>query len=380
VTFVFVTFVALVTFVYAQPDPRQMSGLPLPVADLAVGTVTARVIKGQLTNPLAGQTVELTGAGAAKTATTDASGRATFTGLTPGTRVKVQVSVGGERIESQEFQVPAAGGIRLMLVATDATAVKSAPAVAGSVAFGQDSRFVIELGDDALNVFNILQIVNPGQTPVKTAPLVFDLPKGAVGVGLLEGSPSTAVAAGSRVTVNGPFPPGNTLLQFAYSIPLGRESIAIEQKLPASLPQLSVIAQKIGAMQVVSPQLSQRREMAADGNTYIVGQGGALNAGDTVSLTLTGLPSRPSWPSAAAVAIAAGMLAWGGWAASRRGRTVTASRRDLHGRRDKLFAELTSLEAQRRKGTLDAAAYAARRESLVTALEDLYRGLDREVA
>jgi len=109
--------------VFAQmPDPRQMSGQPLPVGDLSPGTVTARVIRGQLSNPIEGQAVELTGAGVPKTAATDKSGRATFTGLTPGMRVKVATVVGTERIESQEFQVPAAGGIRLMLVATDTTA------------------------------------------------------------------------------------------------------------------------------------------------------------------------------------------------------------------------------------------------------------------
>src|SRR5262245_19018889 len=383
----FASFVS-VSFVpaFAQmPDPKQMSGRPLPVGDLSPGTVTARVIRGQLSNPITDQTVELIGAGAPKTATTDASGRATFTGLTPGTNVKVQVTVGAERIESQEFQVPAMGGIRLMLVATDAaagsTAPAQAPAAAGSVSFGQESRLVIETGDDALNVFNIFQIVNPSQSPVQAGPLVFELPVDAVGVGLLQGSTAKAVAAGKKVTVNGPFAPGATILQFAYSIPLGSDAIAVEQKLPAALPQLSVVAQKIGSMQLASPQLSQRREMAADGNTYIVAQGGALKAGDTVSLTLTNLPSRPRWPSAAAVGLAAGILGWGAWAATRRARAaVPASRRDLQGRRDKMFAELAALEAQRRKGTIDADAYAARRESLVTALEDLYRGLDREVA
>ena len=39
-----------------------------------------------------------------------------------------------------------------------------------------------------------------------------------VGAGMLEGSTPNAVAAGSRVTVNGPFPPGNTVVQFAYSL------------------------------------------------------------------------------------------------------------------------------------------------------------------
>jgi hypothetical protein len=382
-----VTFVFFVTFVSAQmPDPRQMSGLPLPVADLAVGTVTARVIRGQLSNPLEGQTVELTGGGAARTAKTDGSGRATFTGLPPGTAVKVSVTVDGERVESREFAIPDVGGIRLMLVATDPTAAKEAgrlaqqPPVAGSVTFGGESRFVVEMGDDSLSVFNILQIVNADKRPVQTAPLVFDLPSGAVGAGLLEGSPKTAVAAGNRVTVNGPFAPGLTTLQFAYSIPLGSDSIAIEQKLPAALPQLSVVVQKLGAMQLISPQIEQRREMSADGNTYIVGQGGPLKAGDTVSLTLSGLPSRAAWPRAFAVTLAAAILAGGAWAASRRPRAVTTVRRNLHGQREKLFAELASLEAARREGTLDARTYASRRESLVIALEDLYRGLDREVA
>jgi hypothetical protein len=387
--------VAFVTLVQApalaqMPDVKQMSGTPLPVADLSPGTVTARVLKGALSNPIEGQTVELTGAGDTKTAKTDASGRATFTGLTPGMRVKVKTTVGAEPIESQEFPVPAAGGIRVMLVATDPASAQQAaeagrlakePPVAGSVTFGPESRFVVETGDDALNVFNILQIVNAGPRPVQTAPLVFDLPDGAVGVGLMQGSPASAVAAGSKVTVTGPFAPGATMLQFAYSMPLGRDTITIAQKLPAAMPQLAVVVQKLGGMQLVSPQVTQRREMAAEGHTYIVGEGGGLKAGDTVSLTLSGLPSRPSWPPVLAVMVAVVILACGAWSATSRPHGGEhASRRDLQGRRDKLFAELASLEAQRRKGTLDAAAYASRRESLVTALEDLYRGLDREVA
>ena len=34
-----------------MPDPKQISGMPLPVPDVQIGTVTVRVIKGQLTNP-----------------------------------------------------------------------------------------------------------------------------------------------------------------------------------------------------------------------------------------------------------------------------------------------------------------------------------------
>ena len=230
-----------------MPDPKAMSGMPLPVPDVPVGTVTARVIRGALTNPLPGQTVELSGSGLSKTAQTDAAGRATFSGLAPGTRVKAAVVVDGERVESQAFDVPAAGGIRLMLVATDAAiekkaaedrALAKAPPVSGVVVLGEQSRVVLEVGDDALNVFNILQIVNTAKRPVQTqGPLVFELPNGAGGAGMLEGSAPNGVAAGSRVTVTGPFAPGNTMIQFAYAVPLGSDEITLVQKVGCPAPR-----------------------------------------------------------------------------------------------------------------------------------------------
>ena len=375
----------------AMPDPKAMSGIPLQVPDIPVGTVTARVIRGALTNPLPGQSVELLGAGAARTATTDEAGRATFSGVPAGSRVKAAVTVNGERVESQEFEVPAAGGIRLMLVTTDAAIEQKAaedrklaqgPAVSGAVVFGEQSRLVIEVGDDALNVFNILQVVNTAKRPVDGGgPLVFDLPEGAMGAGVLEGSAPNAVAAGTRVTVTGPFAPGNTIVQFAYSVPLGSEEIVLAQTMPAPMTRLTVIAQKIGTMQLTSAQIAQKREMAADGQTYIVGEGGPVTAGETVTLTLSALPHRPTWPRNLALALALVVLGAGAWGASRGASPQQASRRQqMHSRRDKLFADLAALEEQRRAGTVDARVYATRREQLVTALEDLYAGLEREVA
>lgn len=372
-----------------MPDPKQMSGIPLPVPDVPVGTVTVRVIRGQLTNPLPGQTVELTVAGERKTAQTDDAGRATFNGLPTGARAKAAVTVGGERIESQEFTVPPAGGTRFMLVATDGAADEKAaadrklgegPAVSGAVVIGDQSRFVLEIGDDALNVFHIFQIVNTARRPVQTdGPIVFELPANAGAAGMLEGSTPNAVAAGNRVTVNGPFAPGNTIVQFAYSIPLGPSQITIAQKIPVPMTQLAVIAQKVGAMQLVSPQVAQRREMPAEGQTFIVGQGGAVKAGDTVTLTLTGLPSRPSWPKKVALGLAGVILAVGAWAAFRGGAAPDerARRARLHAERDRLFSELAALEAARRKGSIEPHAYASKRGALVGGLEDLYAGLDR---
>jgi hypothetical protein len=371
-----------------MPDPKQMSGMPLPLRDIPVGTVTARVIRGALTNPLSGQTVELTGAGDARNSKTDAVGRATFSGLAPGTRVKLAVVVDGERVESQEFAVPAAGGVRVMLVATDAAIEKNAaadrtlaagPPVPGLVVFGEQSRVVIEVGDDALNVFNILEVVNTLKRPVTTgAPLVLDLPADAVGAGTMEGSAPNAVVAGRRVTITGPFAPGSTLVQFGYSVPLGSGEITLTQKLPAQMSQVSVIAQKVGAMQLSSPQITARRETTAEGQSYIVGQGGAVKAGDALTLTLTGLPHRATWPRNAALALSAIILAAGAWGATRRSATPgqAGRRQRLQTRRDKLFSELASLEGQRRKGAVDASSYASRRADLVTSLEGLYAELE----
>ena len=112
-----------------------------------------------------------------------------------------------------------------MLVATDPEIEKRAAedqklagsaAVPGIVVLGDQTRFVIEAGDEALNVFNILQIVNTARTPVQTAaPVVFDLPAGASGAGVLDGSAPNAVATPGRVTVTGPFRARQHMVQFA---------------------------------------------------------------------------------------------------------------------------------------------------------------------
>lgn len=368
----------------AQPDLRQMSGTPLPVGDVPVGSVTVRVVKGALTSPISGHEVVLTGAGEPITVKTDENGRAQFSGLTPGSRVRATTEVAGERIDSQEFAVPVTGGVRLLLVATDpaappAAATPQAPAQPGTVALGSDSRIVVEFGDDGLNVFHILQIVNREKTPVQTDPIVFDVPDQGEHATVLQGSSPQAVAAGKQITVTGPFAPGPTVVQFAYTIPFKRADLTLQHKLPLDLPQVTVMAQKLGAMHLTSPQFAQHRDMTAEGQTYVLGHGPALKAGDTITLAFTGLPHEPIWPRAVALVLAGLILGAGAWASSRTRRITpdVASRvKQLHTRRDRLFSELTELEARHREHKVDAGAYQARRRELVTALEQIYAEID----
>jgi hypothetical protein len=376
-----------------MPDPRQMSGVPLPVADLAPGTVTVRVVRGAMTNVIVGQLVELTGGPSTLSAKTNDAGRAEFNGLQPGTRVKASATVNGEHLESQEFVVPASGGTRLALVATDPETQKRAQqdrelaesaAQSGTVALSERSRFVFEMGEEALNSFALLEIVNAAPVPVKTAqPVVFDLPAAAVGIGLLEGSTPQAAVTGKHIIVKGPFAPGATVLQYGYSLPISGGSLTVEQALPVALGQVSVMAQKVGDMQLQSPQIAEHRDMPLQGETFIVGKGPGLAAGQIVSFTFTGLPHQPVWPRNVALTLAAAILGAGIWGSRRRtrpGQSDEERRKKLDARRDRLFAELTAIEEQHREGTIDPDRYSARRRELLAALERVYAQLDDEAA
>ncbi|MBA2258037.1 MAG: carboxypeptidase regulatory-like domain-containing protein [Acidobacteria bacterium] len=374
-----------------MPDPRQMSGVPLPTGDLPVGTITVRVIRGSLSNPLPGQRVEIIG-DAQASGTTNESGRAEFPNLRPGATIRATAVVDGEKLESQQIQMPSAGGIRVMLVATDPEAEKRAeqdrelargPSQRGTVVLGDQSRFVFELGDEGLNVFNIVQILNTARVPVEpVSPVSFELPAGATHAALLEGSSPLAAVVDGRVNVRGPFPPGMTLVQFAYTLPLEGSALTVRQVVPAPLAQLTVIAQKVGGMRLASSQLAQQRDMNSEGRLYILGQGPALAAGGAVEFSFTGLPHSPTWPRNVALTLAILVLAGGAWI-SVRPHGAPAQSRDrerLHERREKLFDELTALEESHRDGRVDPAVYSSRRQHLIASLERIYAALDEDAA
>src|SRR5262249_8103767 len=104
---------------FQMPDMKQMPGIPRPVTDLPEHAISVRVIRGDLSNNIANQPVQLRVGSKTLTAKTDESGRAQFNDVTPGETVKASTDVDGEHLESQEFPAPATGGVRLMLVATD---------------------------------------------------------------------------------------------------------------------------------------------------------------------------------------------------------------------------------------------------------------------
>jgi hypothetical protein len=299
--------------------------------------------------------------------------------------VKAIAIVDGERLESQEFSALPEAGIRLMLVATDkakeakAAAEAQAPPIPGEVAFSDLSRIVIEPRDESVDLFYILTIVNRARAPVEPAsPFVFDMPTGALGTTVLQGSSAKATVSGARVRVAGPFPPGDTILQVASSLPVTSGTLEITQRFPAALPKLNVIAQKVDDVRLASAQIDQQRDMATNGQAYIAATGGAIAAGQPIALTLTGLPHHSAAPRWTALSIAVTIALVGVWGSVRR--PDAAARQDerqrIAARREKLFQELVRLEQDRLSGRADRLRSATRREELVASLEHLYAALD----
>jgi hypothetical protein len=366
-----------------MPDPKQMSGIPRQVDDLPNGTVSVRLIRGQLSNNIVGHPVELQGGAKPLTVKTDDGGRAQFSGIPAGTSVKAVADVDGEHLESQEFPFPGQGGIRLLLVATDKAAA-TRPAVTGTVSIGTQSRIIIQPGDETVTVYYLLSIQNAGSAPVNTAaPFAFEMPSGAVGTSVLQGSSPQVTVSGAHVQVQGPFAPGPTFVQVACELPSTRGTLEIAQRFPAQMEQLAVVVKKLGNTQLSSPMIANQQNITADGETYIAASGGPVPADQTIRLVLGELPHHSGMPRAVALGLVVTIVIAGVWASSRKAKiepTRALERKRLTARREALLGDLVRLEHDHRSGRIDDVRYSARREQLVSALELVYGALDDDAS
>lgn len=370
-----------------MPDPSAIAGTPLPAPELPDRTVTIRVVRERMGNNVAGQDVTLTVGQDKRTIKTDAQGRAQFDGLAAGTTVQATTVVDGETLTSQSFPVPATGGVRVALIAgiaaakaaeqSAAEAAAREPARPGVVEIGPDSRIIIEYQDDNLTIFYLFEIVNNARTPIDIGgPLLFKLPRGAGGASMMQGSSQHASAKGDVLTITGPFPPGKTVAQVGFSLPQASESIEIRQTLPAAMAQVFVGVEKIGDMKLSSPQLTDTREMNSEGQNFIMGTGGRLNAGDTLVINLSGLPAHSRTPRTAALVAVVLIFGLGAWFAISPGKAHAAQDAKLNAHREKLMAEVVALERKRRQKPLSETEQ-ARLQRLTAELERVIAELDR---
>lgn len=360
-----------------MPDLRQMSGTPLPTAEMPDGTVSVRVVRESLGNNQAGVSVSLSGDGVSTSADTDAEGRAIFSGMRPGAVVTARAVAQGETVASQAFPVPAQGGVRLILALglgggeSGASEASAAAAVPGRVVLGAQTRTIVEVVDGGLEVFHVFEIANIAETPVDVgAPIEFVMPEGARTITLLEGSTSQARVFERKLVIAGPFASGRTMAQVAYRLGYDGPTATIAVPLPLPMIQTNLIVRRLGDTRVVAPVLPQSREAQAEGRTYWTGTGPGLNAGDTLTVTLEGLPYHSRWPRYTALGVAGAVVLVGLWLAVARPVNPAPRIAALEARRRDLLDRVRRLEPD----AADARAV------LLDELEGVYAMLDAERA
>jgi hypothetical protein len=373
-----------------MPDPSAIAGTPLPAPELPDRTVTVRVVRERMGNNVAGQAVSLRVGADTRTGKTDEQGRAQFDGLIAGTAVQATAIVDGETLTSQEFPVPARGGVRVALIAgiaaaaakekSEAEAAAKMPARPGVVEIGPESRIILEYQDDNLTVFYLLEIINNARTPIDTGgPLLIRLPTGAAGASVMQGSSQQVTAGGDMVTIRGPFAPGKTVAQVGFSLPQAGANYTMRQTWPVALAQVFVGVEKIGNMQIASPQLNDVREMNSDGQPFIMATGPRLNAGDTLVLELSGLPAHSNVQRNVALAATVIIFALGAWFALSPAKAHAVQDEKLNAKREKLLDEVVALERKRRSRPLSEAEE-ARLARATSDLERVIAELDRGAA
>lgn len=367
-----------------MPDPSMIHGKALPAGELAVGTVTVRVVKEAIGNDIPGQTVRLSVSGSTRTATTDQAGRAEFTGLPAGAGVRAEATVGGETLTSDDFVVPTAGGLRVILIAGIKEAAErrqaqeaealAAPAVKGVVVLGGDTRLLGEFQSDVLRMFYTLDLVNSAKTRVDIGePLIIDLPENAAGATLLEGAPKSATINGRRITVEGPFNPGTTRIPIGFEAQHSGHELTMTQRFPVPMQQWMVGVERVGTLALSSPQFKRTQDQATDdGTVFAVGAGDPLPAGSPMTLQLTNVPAHSSTAAYVALSLALGIALFGAWLAISVDNSKPAQRAALERRREALLAKLAELERVRRTTNLSDERYLSRRERLVRDLEQVY--------
>ncbi len=393
----------------AQPmfDPAQMSGIPRPDPQVPAGEIIVRVIRGQMTNNVAGQEVELvSSSGESRKEKTGADGRARFAGLSTGSRWTARTELDGQALVSQPLDVTGQAGIRLMLVAkaaapaaggaggtpavagtggtpaaagaggTPAGAAPSAPAAAGDrskLRLGETTRLIVEFEDDWLSFFWVYDLRNDGTEPYQPGPegLVLPLPMGAKSASIQRmGSeaPPAKVIEGLGTVWNGPIPPGATQLIVGFALPFeGEARLRTQVGLP--LAEWQLITRDSSGLSFEGDGVGQPERRARDGQAFTVLLGRAVGpAGIDVVIRGKHHDKRARW---AGLVVACVLFLWAAGGAISGRQSAEASKGTLEQEIEAAYDALVALEARASKDR--SGKLAAERAVLVEKLETLYR-------
>jgi hypothetical protein len=336
---------------FAQDTPLDHKGTmsaPLFVEDLPVGSVSVRISRPSMTEPIVGADVVgswTTKDGKAKSATvkTGADGRAIFAGVPVSSTFGAKATIEGKDLTTAQFTVPAQGGTRLlMIIGAQANQAlnemaKGAQPVAldktndlSVLRISSNSRMMVELREDAIGVMQNLLVENtsdksfdPGQRG-----LFIPLPDGFAGAEKLPGGAELEIKEGAGVFLHTLIPPTQApgaAVQVRVGYMLATHETPefdIVQPMPLGLQGGLILVPDQFPITLSAPGLrvlpSTRDD---DGNVMRMYDLDALAPGQALRMTVRGLPTRNQvgkWIAAGLV----GLLIVAGIVAMRRPRVA----------------------------------------------------------
>jgi hypothetical protein len=356
--------------------------------ELAAGILDIRVMDAQ-GKPLGNQLVRVAqmakdGAVKAFEATTNSTGTARLTDLPTGEEFGfvAVTELGGIRVGSRPFRMSATSGMRTLLEPLKTTKDTS------KLQTASPSYIVMEYREGGVVVQENLTIHNTGDALYDPKPgsLRFDLPTGFVQAqAMAEGTPlelepgvammmraSIMPTAGSRA---------ETAARFAFLMPTDSDAaLVFTQKFPVSLTETLLLIPEgpMGKLEVKGEGIeyvdARKMETGVSVHRYKMPD---LKAGQPITFTVSGYPilSRTGHRATAILVALLVLFAIVGTLTVRKRTDETiAQRNDLEKRREKLFADLQTIEAQRLSGR-DDPAMTDRRQDLVGKLESIYKEL-----
>jgi len=304
---------------------------------------------------------------------------ARFTGLPVGAdrAYLVEIEVEGHRYATAPFLLSPAAGVRRMVLVYDRL------------------LFALQGGaqpeDDGLWFQLQMTVANVGAAPRSAGPagesLVLPLPKGFRSARIADDDSELTVVDDVGLMARGAVPPGQMAASVQFRVPVEGGKAVIDMPAPLGMFQSQVAVLKTEGM-VVVPESGGAPRLARsdDGREYLILEGFNIAPGKSLRFTVAGLPQPESWQSWARVlaALVVVLLVAASVAiAVRRPRVRAAkpadaatARRELGNRRERLFAELVTLERLRAAQRIDEMDFDTQRKAIMTKLVLVHRELD----
>ncbi len=224
--------------------------------------------------------------------------------------------------------------------------------------------------DQLLAVQGTFEVTNYSWAPYRESPdgLLIKLPahhKGAIVAAQDQGDVSVSQGEGFRLLR--PIPPGGRKFRAGFSLPVEDGTVKWTFDLPIGTWQSNMeIRQSEGMKVTLPPGTTGETRTASTGEPWFVVDNFTIERGQSMSMTITGLPAEPAWklwvPRFVGVLVVALLL---GGVTLALLRAPTAPKADHEARRAKLLEELVALDRDGKQDT-------RRRAQIVDELERLW--------